>query len=43
MNNQECRYCLYAVDGACRLENNLGIKKPECPYKEELYAAVSVL
>jgi len=42
MTNKECINCMYAVDGACRLENTNGLKQPECPYKEGSLSAFSV-
>ncbi|WP_199698291.1 MULTISPECIES: cleavage protein [unclassified Dehalobacter] len=44
MRTKECaKECIYAVDGVCRLENNHGLKAPECPNRDGSLAAVSIL
>ncbi|NLM20277.1 MAG: hypothetical protein GX207_00815 [Peptococcaceae bacterium] len=41
---RECMHnCIFAIDGACRLEYTSGLKQPECPYKEGNQAVTTVL
>ncbi|MGI5900975.1 MAG: cleavage protein [Desulfitobacteriia bacterium] len=43
MRNKECLNCIYAENGTCRLQHTLGLKQPECPYKEETASIISVI